>query len=92
MTAYEIYDCRVTKDELWSGTVIVGIDQTLEEAIANKLGLKELFCTVHGRYEEEKNIVAEQITPASIHISQLTVGELLLCMDCPRETLYATKE
>ena len=77
MKAYRVYDCRITGDMIWSGTVIARDDETVSDAIKRKFGLQYLYCE---KYCNE-NVKADEINADSIRVNDLTISELKIVIE-----------
>lgn len=81
MKAYEVVRCNLDGFKNWSGTVIDTEEKGVSEAIKKKFGLDSLYCEEfpNKKLQEcgENQFGYSEISVESVHLQNLTVGELL---------------
>lgn len=76
MKAYKVYNCGITGGTSWTGNVIARDNESVSDAIKRKFGLKYLYSEKF----YNKEVEAKEVSPDSIPVEDLTVGELMIVM------------
>lgn len=67
--AYKIYNCKVSKTELWSGVVLKEEKETIIDAIKRRLCKEKLLCEITNEGFDYDEIYFNEITLNDISIA-----------------------